>query len=293
VLGEVLTAIVTPFNADGSVNVDKFRELAAYLVDNGSDGIVVAGTTGESPTLSDDEKLELFAAALDAVGDRATVVAGTGTFDTRHSMHLTERAHGLGVDAMLVVTPYYSKPPQRAIVRHFQEIAAKTDKPVVVYNIPSRVVINIEPETIEQLAQIENVTAVKQAHDDVEQARRIPGFGLDLYAGDDNLIFPFLGLGGVGGICVHTHVWGPQTKAMVRRFKDGDIEGARALNEEMAPAFDLLKVVTNPIAIKSALNLLGREVGGFRLPMVDPTDGELDAIRGCLERAGVLSVASA
>jgi 4-hydroxy-tetrahydrodipicolinate synthase len=293
VLGEVLTAIVTPFNADGSVNVDKFRELAAYLVDNGSDGIVVAGTTGESPTLSDDEKLELFAAALDAVGDRATVVAGTGTFDTRHSMHLTERAHGLGVDAMLVVTPYYSKPPQRAIVRHFQEIAAKTDKPVVVYNIPSRVVINIEPETIEQLAQIENVTAVKQAHDDVEQARRIPGFGLDLYAGDDNLILPFLGLGGVGGICVHTHVWGPQTKAMVRRFKDGDIEGARALNEEMAPAFDLLKVVTNPIAIKSALNLLGREVGGFRLPMVDPTDGELDAIRGCLERAGVLSAASA
>jgi 4-hydroxy-tetrahydrodipicolinate synthase len=249
VLGEVLTAIVTPFNADGSVNVEKFRELAAFLVDHGSDGIVVAGTTGESPTLSDDEKLELFAAAIDAVGDRATVVAGTGTYDTRHSMHLTERAHELGVDAMLVVTPYYSKPPQRAIVRHFEEIAAKTDKPVVVYNIPSRVVINIEPETLEQLAGIENVKAVKQAHDDLEQARRIPGFGLDLYAGDDNLIFPFLGLGAVGGICVHTHVWGPQTKAMVRRYKDGDVEGARALNDEMAPAFDLLKVVTNPIAI--------------------------------------------
>jgi 4-hydroxy-tetrahydrodipicolinate synthase len=293
VLGEVLTAIVTPFKADGSVNVDKFRELATYLVDNGSDGIVVAGTTGESPTLSDDEKLELFAAALDAVGDRATVVAGTGTYDTRHSMRMTERAHELGVDAMLVVTPYYSKPPQRAIVRHFQEIAAKTDKPVVVYNIPSRVVINIEPETIEQLAQIENVKAVKQAHDDVEQARRIPGFGLDLYAGDDNLIFPFLRLGGVGGVCVHTHVWGPQTKAMVRRFKDGDVQGARAVNDEMAPAFDLLKVVTNPIAIKAALNLLGHEVGGYRLPMVDPTEAELDQIRGCLERAGVLSAASA
>jgi 4-hydroxy-tetrahydrodipicolinate synthase len=293
VLGEVLTAIVTPFNADGSVNVDKFRELAAYLVDNGSDGIVVAGTTGESPTLSDDEKLELFAAALDAVGDRATVVAGTGTYDTRHSMHLTEQAHELGVDAMLVVTPYYSKPPQRAIVRHFEEIAAKTDKPVVVYNIPSRVVINIEPETIEQLAGIENVKAVKQAHDDFDQARRIRGFGLDLYAGDDNLIFPFLGLGGVGGVCVHTHVWGPQTKAMVRRYKDGDVDGARGLNEEMAPAFDLLKVVTNPIAIKAALNLLGHEVGSFRLPMVDPTDGELDRIRACLERAGVLTTASA
>jgi 4-hydroxy-tetrahydrodipicolinate synthase len=293
VLGEVLTAIVTPFNADGSVNVDKFRELAAHLVDNGSDGVVVAGTTGESPTLSDGEKLELFAAAIDAVGDRATVVAGTGTYDTRHSMHLTERAHELGVDAMLVVTPYYSKPPQRAIVRHFEEIAAKTDKPVVVYNIPSRVVINIEPETIEQLAGIENVKAVKQAHNDLEQARRIPGFGLDLYAGDDNLIFPFLELGGIGGVCVHTHVWGPQTKAMVRRYKDGDVDGARALNDEMAPAFDLLKVVTNPIAIKTALNLLGHEVGGFRLPMVDPTDGELDQIRACLERAGVLTTASA
>ena len=194
---------------------------------------------------------------------------------------------------MLVVTPYYSKPPQRAIVRHFEEIAAQTDKPVVVYNIPSRVVINIEPETIEQLARIENVRAVKQANDDLDQARRIPGFGLDLYAGDDNLIFPFLELGGVGGVCVHTHVWGPQTKAMVRRYKDGDVEGARALNDEMAPAFDLLKVVTNPIAIKAALNLLGHDVGGFRLPMVEPTDGELDAIRACLERAGVLTTASA
>jgi 4-hydroxy-tetrahydrodipicolinate synthase len=293
VLGEVLTAIVTPFNADGSVNFDKFRELAAYLVDHGSDGIVVAGTTGESPTLSDDEKLQLFAAAVEAVGSRATVVAGTGTYDTRHSAHLTERASELGVDAFLIVTPYYSKPPQRAIVRHFQEIAAHTDKPIVVYNIPSRVVVNIEPETIAELAKIDNVRAVKQAYDDLEQARRIPGFGLDLYAGDDNLIFPFLELGGSGGICVHTHVWGPQTKEMVRRYKDGDVDGARQLNDEMAPAYDLLKVQTNPIAIKAALNLLGHEVGGYRLPMVDPTEQELEQVRGCLERAGILSAASA
>jgi len=293
VLGEVLTAIVTPFGADGSVDLEKFRELAAYLVDHGSDGLVVAGTTGESPTLSDDEKLALFAAALETVGDRATVVAGTGTYDTRHSAQLTARAHELGVDGFLVVTPYYSKPPQRAIVRHFQEIGAATDKPVVVYNIPSRVVVNIEPETIEELARIENVTAVKQAHDDLDQARLIPGFGLDLYAGDDNLIFPFLALGGVGGVCVHTHVWGPQTKELVRRYKAGDVDGARALNEEMAPAFELLKVTTNPIAIKTALNLLGHDVGGFRLPMVDASDAELEQIRGCLERAGVLSTASA
>ncbi len=292
-LGEVLTAIVTPFNADGSINFEKFRELASHLVDHGSDGIVVAGTTGESPTLSDDEKLELFAAARDAVGSRATVVAGTGTYDTRHSAELTERAGELGVDAFLVVTPYYSKPPQRAIVRHFQEIAARTDRPIVVYNIPSRVVVNIEPETIAALAEIENVRAVKQANDDLDQARRIPGFGLDLYAGDDNLIFPFLDLGGIGGVCVHTHVWGLQTKEMVRRYKDGDVDGARRLNDEMAPAFDLLKVQTNPIAIKAALNLLGHEVGGHRLPMVEPTDEELDLIRGCLERGGVLSAASA
>jgi 4-hydroxy-tetrahydrodipicolinate synthase len=293
VLGEVLTASVTPFNADGSVNYDKFRELANYLVDHGSDGIVVAGTTGESPTLSDDEKLELFAAAVDAVGARATVVAGTGSNDTRHSAHLTERANDLGVDAFLVVTPYYNKPPQRAIVRHFEEIAARTDKPIVVYNIPSRVVVNIEPETIAELAEIENVSAVKQAHDDLEQARQIPGLGLDLYAGDDNLVFPFLELGGIGGICVHTHVWGPQTKEMVRRYLDGDAEGARRLNDEMGPAYDLLKVQTNPIAIKAALNLLGHEVGGFRLPMVDPTEQELEQIRGCLERGGILSAASA
>ena len=292
-LGEVLTAMVTPFHPDGSVNVERFRELAAYLVDHGSDGLVVSGTTGEAPTLSDEEKLELFAAAVDAVGDRATIVAGTGTYDTAHSVHLTEAAHELGVDGFLAVTPYYNKPPQRAIVRHFAAIAAATDKPLVAYNIPSRVVVNIEPDTIAELAEIPNVVAVKQANDDLEQARWIVDIGLALYAGDDNLIFPFLGLGGVGGVCVHTHVWGPQTKEMVRRYKDGDVEGARALNEEMQPAFDLLKVTTNPIPIKAALNLLGHEVGGYRLPMIEPTEQELEQIRSCLERGGILVPAQA
>jgi len=288
-LGEVLTAIVTPFCKDGSVDLEKFRELAAHLVDHGSDGLVVAGTTGESPTLSDAEKLELFAVALDAVGDHATVIAGTGTNDTRHSVHLTKQATALGVDGVLVVTPYYSKPPQRAIVRHFQEIAAATDKPVVVYNIPSRVVVNIESPTIAELAEIPNVAAVKQANAERGQARFIAQeTRLDLYAGDDNLVFPFLELGGVGGICVHTHVWGEQTKEMVRRFKDGDVDGARALDEEMAPAYDLLKIQTNPIPIKAALNMLGHGVGGYRLPMVEPTEDELAQVRACLERGGVL-----
>jgi 4-hydroxy-tetrahydrodipicolinate synthase len=291
-LGEVLTAILTPFHADGSVNVAKFRELATHLVDHGSDGLVVAGTTGESPTLTDDEKLELFTAAVDAVGDRATVIGGTGTNDTAHSVHLTARAQETGIDAVLVVTPYYNKPPQRGIVRHFQEIAAATDKPVIVYNIPSRVIVNIEPETMAELAAIPNVRAVKQAYDDLDQARRIPELGLALYAGDDNLIFPFLAIGGIGGICVHTHLWGVETKEMIRRWTAGDVEGARRLNEEMQPAFDLLKTAPNPIAIKAAMNLLGHDLGGWRLPMVEPTDDELDAVRACLERAGVLQTAS-
>ena len=292
-LGEVLTAIVTPFHQDGSLDVDAFRRLAAHLVDNGSDGLVVAGTTGESPTLTDAEKLELFAVALDAVGDRATVIANTGTNDTHHSAHLTGEAHDLGVHGILAVTPYYNKPPQRAIVRHFQEIAVMTDKPVVAYNIPSRVVVNIEPQTMDELAQIENVAGVKQAYEDLDQARHIVDIGLTLYAGDDNLVLPFLELGGEGGICVNTHVWGPQMKEMVRRWKSGDAGGARALNEEMAPAFELLKIQTNPIPIKAAVNLLGHEVGGYRLPMVDPTEDELTQVRSCLERAGMLEVARA
>jgi len=287
-LGEVLTAILTPFRADGEVDVGKFRELAVYLVDHGSDGLVVAGTTGESPTLSDHEKLELFAAAKDAVGDRATVVANTGTYDTAHSAHLTGEAHDLGVDGILAVTPYYNKPPQRAIVRHFQEVACMTDRPVIAYNIPSRVVVNIEPGTMDELAEIENLAGVKQAYADLDEARHIVDIGLTLYAGDDNLIFPFLELGGTGGICVHTHVWGPQTKEMVRRYRDGDVAGAQALNDEMAPAFELLKIQTNPIPIKAAMNLLGHELGGYRLPMVDPTDEELAQVRACLERGGVL-----
>jgi 4-hydroxy-tetrahydrodipicolinate synthase len=292
-LGDVLTAIVTPFRADGSVDLDAFRELAVHLVDHGNDGLVVAGTTGESPTLSDAEKLQLFAAARDAVGDRASVVAGTGTYDTAHSVHLTKQAHELGVDGILVVTPYYSKPPQRAIVRHFEEIASATDKPVIVYNIPGRVIVNIEPETIEELAQIPNVTAVKQAHDDLGEARRIVEIGLDLYAGDDNLTFPFLQLGGRGVISVDGHIWGAQIKEMVRLFKAGDAEGAAALHAELQPAFDLLRIQTNPIPIKAALNLLGHEVGGYRLPMVEPTAQELEQIRACLERSGMLSAASA
>jgi 4-hydroxy-tetrahydrodipicolinate synthase len=291
-LGEVLTAIVTPFKADGAVDLESFRALARHLVDNGSDGLVVTGTTGESPTLSDDERFALYAAALDEVGDEATVVAGTGTYDTRHSVHLTEQAHELGVDAVLIVTPYYNKPPPRGIVAHFEAVAEVTDKPIVVYNIPGRVALNLEPETIAALAEIENVTAVKQANPDLEQARKIADLGLDLYAGDDDLILPFLELGGVGGVCVHTHVVGPRVKELIRLWNTGDHDAARALDRELAPSIELLRVVGNPIAIKAALNLLGHDVGGHRLPLVAATDEEREQVRGCLARLGLLEPAA-
>jgi 4-hydroxy-tetrahydrodipicolinate synthase len=292
VLGEVLTATVTPFDADGAVDYERYRELCAYLVDNGSDGVVVNGTTGEAPTLSDEERLGLLRAALEAVGDRATVVAGTGTYSTAHSIHLTEQAHNAGAHGFLVVTPYYNKPPPRGIVEHFKAVAAASDRPVMVYNIPSRVVINIEPETMAELAEIPNVTSVKQANDDLEQAERILELGLDLYAGDDNIVYPFLELGGKGGVCVHTHVVGPQVKEMVRRFREGDTEGSRRIHEELAPAYELLAVTTGPIQIKAALNLIGQDVGGLRLPLVEASEEERAQIRDCLDRLGVLQQAS-
>ncbi len=291
-LGEVLTAVVTPFKPDGAIDFERFRELAQYLVERGSDGLVVAGTTGESPTLTDDERFELFRVAVETLDGQSTVVAGTGTYSTAHSVHLTREAHELGVDGFLVVTPYYNKPPARGIVEHFRAIADVSDRPIVVYNIPGRVVINIEPETISELAEIPTVRAVKQANDDPVQARRIlEETDLDLYAGDDNILFAFLELGAIGGVCVHTHVVGPRVKAMIRAFREGDPETARQIDEELEPVYELLKVQTNPIAIKAALNLLGHDVGGLRLPLVQASEGEVARVRGCLERLGVLSPA--
>jgi 4-hydroxy-tetrahydrodipicolinate synthase len=289
VLGQILTAAVTPFAEDGSVNVDAFKRLCVHLVENGSDGVVVAGTTGEAPTLSDEERLALFAAAIEAVGDRAKVVAGTGTYSTAHSVHLTREAHKLGVDAFLVVTPYYNKPPVRGIVAHFEAIATVTDKPIVVYNIPQRVVINLEPDTLAELAEIPNVQYVKQATTDLDQARRVVSeSGLILLAGGDELLLPFLELGAKGGILVYTHIVGPRVRELVTCFEDGDLDGAREIEKELAPIIEALSVA-NPIPVKAALNMLGHDVGGHRLPLVEATEAEKTALRGALERAGVLT----
>ncbi len=292
-LGEILTAIVTPFGEDGSVDLASFRALARHLVENGSDGLVVTGTTGEAPTLTDDERFALYEIAVEEVGGDHTVIAGTGTYDTRHSIHLTERAHEIGVDGFLVVTPYYSKPPQRGIVAHVEAIAAVTDRPIVFYDIPGRVVVDAEPATISALAEVPNVAAVKQAKPSLDAARHVVTCGLDLYAGDDDLILPFLEVGGIGGVCVHTHVVGPRVKELVTRFRKGDVEGARALDEELRPSIELLRVVTNPIAIKRALDLLGLAPGRVRLPLVEADEEETAAIRNCLERLGLLDHATA
>jgi 4-hydroxy-tetrahydrodipicolinate synthase len=293
VLGHVLTAIVTPFREDGHVDLDAFQRLALHLVEHGSDGLVVAGTTGESPTLTDHERLDLVAAAIEAVGGRATVLAGTGTASTAHSVELTERAHALGADGFLIVTPYYNKPSQAGIVAHFEAIARASDRPLVAYNIPSRAVVNMEPETITRLAEIETVTAVKQAYPDLDQARHIVTLGLDLYAGDDVLLQRFLELGAVGGISVHAHLVGPQVQAQVQAMLDGDLERARAIDAELAPAYELLAVATNPVPVKAALAALGHDVGGHRLPLVGPDELEAERIRACLARLGLGAVARA
>ena len=293
VLGEVLTAIVTPFDKDGSVDCDRFRALARHVIDEGADGLVVAATTGESPTLTDDEKVALWEAAVDEVGERATVIASTGTYSTAHSVHLTERAHELGVDAFLVVTPYYNKPPVRGIVEHFKAIAAASDKPIIVYNIPQRVVVNIEPETLVELAEIPSVQAVKQATEDIDQARRITDeTDLALYAGSDHLVYPFLEVGGIGGVVVHGNIVPGRVKEMIRLYNEGDGDAARRIDEELKPLVDALGVTINPIPVKAALNMLGHEVGGVRLPLVEATGDEIVEIRSGLERAGLTATAS-
>ena len=290
-LGEVLTAVATPFRGDGAVDLETFRRLCVHLVENGSDGVLVAGTTGEAPTLTDAEKISLFEAAVEAIGGRATVLANTGTYSTAHSVHLTAQAHEIGVDGFVVVTPYYNKPPPRGIVAHFRAIAEASDRPIVVYNIPQRVVVNIESETMAELAEIPTVRAVKQATTASDQARRIVELGLDLYAGNDDLLIPFLEVGATGGILVFTHLAGVRVQEAVRRWKDGDADGARAIETELAPLVRALAVTTNPIPLKAALELVGWDVGGLRLPLVEATEEEREAVRAGLEQAGVLEPA--
>jgi 4-hydroxy-tetrahydrodipicolinate synthase len=278
-LGAILTAMVTPFDTDGAVREDAARRLARYLVEHGSDGVVVAGTTGEAPTLDDAEKLRLMEVVVDEIGDSATVVAGTGSNDTAQSVHLTSQAAERGVDAVLVVTPYYNKPNRRGLVAHFEAVAAATDLPVLLYNIPARCVINLDADLLAELAQIDNVVGVKQANSDMDQARRIVDTGLALYAGDDNLLGPFAEIGGAGGITVSSHLVGERMKELYEAARAGDVERSRAIDSELADVYRTLFITPAPATVKAALELIGLEAGGVRLPLVEVDESELAELR--------------
>jgi 4-hydroxy-tetrahydrodipicolinate synthase len=291
-LGAILTAMATPFDSDLELNEPATRRLLRHLVEHGSDGVVVSGTTGESATLTDDEKLRLVEIAVDEVGGDATVVAGTGSNDTAHSVHLTRAATERGADAVLVVTPYYNKPNRRGLKAHFEAVAAATDKPVFIYNIPSRCVINLEPDLLAELATVDNIGAVKQANADLGEARAIVEAGLALYAGDDNLLRPFAEIGGAGGICVSSHLAGERMKELYEAAAAGDVERARAIDDGLHDVYETLFFTASPGPLKAALNLLGFEVGGLRLPMVALTEDERHRVSTMLDRQGLAASAA-
>jgi dihydrodipicolinate synthase len=293
--GELLTAMVTPMRQDGAVDFDKAAKLAEYLVHHGSDGVVVCGTTGESPTLDADEKVGLFEAVMQAVGDRAKVIAGTGTYDTRESIELTRRAEGVGVHGVMLVVPYYNRPPQEGLYRHFRAIAEATRLPVMLYNVPSRTGRNLEVETVARLALLPNVVAIKEAAGDMEQVtqlRRSTPESFAIYSGEDSLTLPMLSLGAVGVVSVASHVVGDDIKAMIRAFKEGRTAEATELHQKLMPVFKAMFVTTNPIPVKWAMSLLGMDMGPFRLPLVEPTPAEKERIQQTLERYGLIQPAA-
>ena len=283
-LGRLLTAIVTPFDEDLKVDEDAFVALLRHLADHGSDGVVVAGSTGEAATLTDDEQVDLVRLAVDErPREGFTIVAGAGSNDTRHAVDLTARVTAAGADAVLSVTPYYVKPNRRGILAHFELVAQATDRPVIVYNIPGRTATDMPNDLLAELAQsAENITAVKQANND--SLALIDG--LELYAGNDDILARTLDIGGAGGICVASHIVGDE----MRRVIDEPDQRA-AIDESLAPIYEAMSVTTNPIPVKAALQLLGHDVGGLRLPLVEATDDERAAVRDALERAGVLESA--
>ncbi len=278
-LGAVLTAIVTPFDEQGKVNEESFVALMRHLAEHGSDGFVVAGTTGEASTMTDEEQLGLIELAVAERPAGKSIVAGTGTNDTRQAVFLTERATGLGVDAVLSVTPYYNRPSPLGLKRHYEAVAAATDKPTVLYNIPARTGTNIPPELLAELAQIDGIEAVKQANPDELQ----PIDGLELYAGDDASFLRTLEMGGAGVISVASHIVGEDLRRMVDQP-----ERREQIDASLRDVYETLFLTANPTCTKAALNMLGFAAGGLRLPLVEATAAEQQAVREMLERHGLL-----
>jgi 4-hydroxy-tetrahydrodipicolinate synthase len=280
----VLTAMATPFDASGAVDEAAARRLARYLIEHGSHGVVVAGSTGEAATLDDGEHISLLRAVVEEIGGEGTVICGTGTNDTRHSVELTKGAAEAGAGAALVVTPYYNKPNPAGILAHFEAVAAAVpDLPIVAYNIPSRVVINVPPPLLAEIARIDNVVAVKQANNDELQ----PIEGLAVLAGNDDAFLPTLEMGGAGGILVASHLVGPQMREMWDAAQAGDLERARRIDEGLRPLYEAI-AVTNPIPVKAGLEMAGLiPTDALRLPLVPADDGQRAAVRSALDHVGV------
>lgn len=294
--GELLTAMITPFKHDGALDLEGARTLARHLVEHGSDGLVICGTTGESPTLTHGEKMSLFEAILDEVGNDAKVIAGTGTYNTAESIELTKEAGALGVDACLTVTPYYSKPPQNGLVAHFTAIADATSVPLMLYDIPGRTGRRVEIPTLLQLAEHPNIVAVKDAIGDAAETARVRreldagGYeDFEIYSGDDPLLLPHIAAGATGIVSVCSHLVGPQIKQVFEAWRDGKVDEARRIFLELQGLFSTIMTLTaSPIPVKAAVGMLGLPAGPPRLPLVEPTPDEQAAIRSALEVAGLL-----
>lgn len=283
-IGGVITAMATPFEENGGLDLGAARRLAAHLLEHGSHGLVIAGTTGECPTLTDEEEIELLRAVRAEVGDEPLLICGTGTNDTRHSRELTKMAAEAGADASLVVCPYYNKPNREGLRAHFTAVAeAVPELPMVMYNIPPRVIINADPELLAELGQIDNIVAVKQAND----AELGPIEGLDVLAGNDNTFLRVLEFGGAGGILVASHLVGDRVREMWDAAQAGDLERARAIDAEITPVYEGISVTTNPIPVKAALEMLGLAANRLRLPLVPADAEQRAAIKAGLDAAGV------
>jgi 4-hydroxy-tetrahydrodipicolinate synthase len=290
--GSVITAMVTPFRDDHGVDLDRAQELAHHLLRSGSDALVVAGSTGESPTLTHREKADLFRAVGEAVRGEGQMICGTGTYSTAETLELTEAAEEAGADGLLVVTPYYNRPPQRGLIAHFERIADATDLPIIAYNIPSRTATRIEHDTLLRLAEKPTIVAVKDSTGDFQGISRVIAEapeGFQVYSGDDWATFGYVCLGAVGVVSVASHLVGPQIRQMVDLIETGDIPAARKIHESLSPLFNALFVTSNPIPVKAALEMVGRPCGEARLPLVPATAEERERVRKALEDAGLLA----
>lgn len=287
--GRLLTAMVTPFAGDGSLDLDAAAGLANYLIDDlGNDGLVISGTTGESPTTSDTEKADLLRAVLDAVGDRATILAGVGTFNTEHTLELAATAAKLGAHGLLVVTPYYSKPPQAGLVEHFRRVADATDAPVMLYDIPGRAGVPIATDTLLRLSEHPRIVAVKDAKGDLAaSARVIAQSNLAYYSGDDAMTLPLLSVGAVGVVGTSTHFSAVGTKQMIKAYIAGDVATALRLHQQLLPIYTGVFATQGCILVKAGLKLQGRDVGGLRSPLIEASANEVEGLRSSLAAAGL------